>query len=113
MALLDSRGRDEDLGQPPTRVRHPTERSREGVLVAFTVFQRVVAGEPSTHARGIQQSALERAFSGVYSLPEGGGRGAPPRGIQHTALDRAFSGVYSLPEGGGRGAPRAASNRPL
>ena len=44
--------------------------------MVFTVFQRVVVGAP-TRARGIQQSALERAFSGVYSLPEGGGRGGP------------------------------------
>ena len=56
----------------------PQQSALERRLVAFTVFQRVVAGEPP-RARGIQQSALETAFSGVYSVPEGGGRGAPPR----------------------------------
>ena len=29
-------------------------------------------GRPPRSARGLQQSTLERAFSGVYSLPEGG-----------------------------------------
>ena len=51
--------------------------------MAFTVFQRDPEGAgpeeraasqraPLERARGIQQSGLERAFSGIYSLPESG-----------------------------------------
>ena len=60
--------------------------------MAFTVFQKVVAGEPPTRARGIQQTALERAFSGVYSFQEGGGRGAPHARARHPT-DRSREGV--------------------
>ena len=83
--------------------------------MAFTVFQRVVAGEPPTRARHPTERSIEKAFSGVYSVPVRGGSPPRTRGIQQNALERAFSGVYSLPEGGGRGAPHggAASNRPL
>ena len=59
---------------------HPTERPSNRALWkgrSVAVFWRAAApkraeGGPPRSARGIQQSTLERAFSGVYSLPEGG-----------------------------------------
>ena len=90
----------------PKRARHPTEHSGEGAQLRL----QFSGGWPSNRA-AIQQSTLERAFSG--GLLEGGRPEAPPRsarGIQQSTLERAFSGVYSLPEGG-RPETCAASNR--
>ena len=103
---------------------HPTAR-----LVTFTVFRRVAAPKraphPTEHSGESMQSRLrssarwppearatsnmKRAFSRVYSLPEGG---RPAHRIQHSTRERAFSRVYSLPESG-RPEARAASNRAL
>ena len=47
-----------------------------------------VSGCERASARGIPQSSLKSAFSGVYSLPEGAGPEA--RGPSHRG---AFSGV--------------------
>ena len=52
----------------PKRARHPTEHSGEGVQWRL----QSSGGRPPRNVRGIQQSTLERAFSGVCSLPEGG-----------------------------------------
>ena len=58
------------------------------------------SGRPPRSARGLQQSTLERAFSGVYSLPEGGRPEARAASNKQRTLESAFNGVYSLPEGG-------------
>ena len=52
----------------------------------------MVAGEPPTRARG-RSKAFKRTFSRVYSLPEGGGRRAPPRARRDgpEPVKRAFS----------------------
>ena len=87
----------------PKRAPHPTEHSGESVAVAFTVFREVAAPKRAA------TSNMKRAFSRVYSLPEGG---RPAHRIQHSTRERAFSRVYSLPESG-RPEARAASNRAL
>ena len=56
--------------EAPTRARGRS-RASEGA-VAFTVFRTAVASKPPTRARG-QLRASQRAFNGVYSLPEGMG----------------------------------------
>ena len=51
----------------------------------------VFRGRPPRSARGLQQSTLERAFSGVESLPEGGRPEARRARSPTDTLERAFS----------------------